>query len=142
VEDLYATIDTIQVGSTPFQTIKIECNRPLPESNIPLWMTAEYELCVRMRDRYSSSSWELKSLEAVCGRVCSQGIGCGAKRYVSDHVGAKLSFSLYPQDQIYKADPSTQGSMLIPIVSGLDKTTVSVATGHQEFHPFYLSAGT
>lgn len=31
--------------------------------------------------------------------------------------------------------------MLVPVVSGLDKTTVSVATGHQEFHPFYVSAG-
>lgn len=31
--------------------------------------------------------------------------------------------------------------MLVPAVSGLDKTTVSVATGHQEYHPFYISAG-
>ncbi|KAJ2921951.1 hypothetical protein H1R20_g15145, partial [Candolleomyces eurysporus] len=31
--------------------------------------------------------------------------------------------------------------MVVPIVSGLDKTTVSVATGHQEYHPFYFSAG-
>lgn len=31
--------------------------------------------------------------------------------------------------------------MLVPIVAGSDKATVSVATGHQEFHPVYLSAG-
>jgi len=31
--------------------------------------------------------------------------------------------------------------MFVPIVSGLDKTTVSVATGHQQYHPFYFSAG-
>lgn len=31
--------------------------------------------------------------------------------------------------------------MVVPIIGGSDKTTVSVATGHQEFHPFYLSLG-
>ena len=31
--------------------------------------------------------------------------------------------------------------MLTPVVLGADKTTVSVATGHQEFHPVYMSLG-
>lgn len=31
--------------------------------------------------------------------------------------------------------------MLVPIVAGSDKTTVSVATGHQEFHPVYAGVG-
>ena len=39
------------------------------------------------------------------------------------------------------ADPETHGSMLVPIILGADKTTVSVITGHQQFHPLYMSAG-
>ena len=31
--------------------------------------------------------------------------------------------------------------MLTPVVLGADKTTVSVATGHQEFHPVYMLLG-
>jgi len=31
--------------------------------------------------------------------------------------------------------------MLVPVVGGSDKTTVSVATGNQEFHPVYDSPG-
>ena len=31
--------------------------------------------------------------------------------------------------------------MFIPVIMGSDKTTVSVATGHQEFHPVYMSPG-
>ena len=31
--------------------------------------------------------------------------------------------------------------MLVPVTSGSDKTTVSVATGHQEYHPVYQSPG-
>ncbi|KAI9507792.1 hypothetical protein F5148DRAFT_1276064 [Russula earlei] len=38
-------------------------------------------------------------------------------------------------------DPQTYGAMLVPIFSGSDKTTVPVATGNQEYHPVYASAG-
>lgn len=31
--------------------------------------------------------------------------------------------------------------MFIPIIAGSDKTTVLVATGHQEYHPVYMSPG-
>lgn len=31
--------------------------------------------------------------------------------------------------------------MFVPIVAGSDKTTVSVATGHQMFHPVYMGPG-
>jgi Plavaka transposase len=31
--------------------------------------------------------------------------------------------------------------MLVSIIAGSDKTVVSVATGHQEFHPVYVSPG-
>ncbi|KAK7438087.1 hypothetical protein VKT23_018253 [Stygiomarasmius scandens] len=41
-------------------------------------------------------------------------------------------------DEIAK-DPNTHGSMFVPFAAGSDKTTVSVATGHQEYHPVYAS---
>ena len=31
--------------------------------------------------------------------------------------------------------------MLATVIAGSDKTTVSVATGNQEFHPVYMSLG-
>jgi hypothetical protein len=31
--------------------------------------------------------------------------------------------------------------MFIPIILGSDKMTVSIATGHNEYHPIYLSIG-
>jgi hypothetical protein len=42
---------------------------------------------------------------------------------------------------IYKMDHSTKGSLYVAIILGADKTTVSVATGHVEYHPLYLSIG-
>ncbi|KAL4244508.1 hypothetical protein ABKN59_010138 [Abortiporus biennis] len=38
-------------------------------------------------------------------------------------------------------DPDTHGAMLCPIILGVDKMTVSNATGHTEFHPVYMSIG-
>ncbi len=45
------------------------------------------------------------------------------------------------QTEIYEADPTTYGAMLVPIILGSDKTTVSVATGNVEYHPAYISIG-
>ena len=38
-------------------------------------------------------------------------------------------------------DPETQGSMFIHIVLGSDKTTILVATGHNQYWPLYMSIG-
>jgi hypothetical protein len=37
------------------------------------------------------------------------------------------------------ADPANHGCAFVAVVGGSDKTTVSVATGHQEYHPVYNS---
>jgi hypothetical protein len=34
-----------------------------------------------------------------------------------------------------------RGAMYLSILAGADKTTCSVATGHQEYHPLYMSPG-
>ena len=44
------------------------------------------------------------------------------------------------QDQIAEK-PETHGSMFVPIILGSDKTTVSVATGQNEYYPLYMSIG-
>ncbi|KAG6822806.1 hypothetical protein H0H92_012505, partial [Tricholoma furcatifolium] len=38
-------------------------------------------------------------------------------------------------------DPATHGATFCPIILGSDKTTVSVATGHTEYYPLYISNG-
>lgn len=38
-------------------------------------------------------------------------------------------------------DSSTHGSLFVPVILGSDKTTVSVATGQNNFYPLYLSIG-
>jgi len=42
---------------------------------------------------------------------------------------------------IIAQDPDTHRSMFVPIILGSDKTTVSVATGHNQYWPVYMSIG-
>ena len=50
------------------------------------------------------------------------------------------SLILEEQDKISQ-DPKTHGSMLVPIILGSDKTTLSVATSHNEYYLLYVSIG-
>ena len=60
------------------------------------------------------------------------------KRYVSSHY---IFIDLTDDQDVISQDPLTRGSMFVPIVAGSDKTTVSVGTGSQEYHPVYASLG-
>jgi hypothetical protein len=60
-------------------------------------------------------------------------------------VGGLLAINNYimtivEQDKIVE-DPENHGAMFVPVVLGSDKTTVSVATGNNEYWPLYLSVG-
>jgi hypothetical protein len=38
-------------------------------------------------------------------------------------------------------DQETHGAMFVPVILGSDKTTVSVATGQNEYYPLYAGIG-
>lgn len=46
-EDLYKTIDLIQLGDAPWKSHKILYQGPRPPGTPPKWMTETYELCTR-----------------------------------------------------------------------------------------------
>ena len=48
--------------------------------------------------------------------------------------------SLSAQTEIAE-NPNTHGTMLMPVGLGADKTTVTVGTGNQDFHPMYTFVG-
>lgn len=45
------------------------------------------------------------------------------------------------QDYVAMENRAARGAMLVTVITGLDKATVSVRTGHQESHPMYASPG-
>ncbi|TFK24547.1 hypothetical protein FA15DRAFT_704530 [Coprinopsis marcescibilis] len=140
VKDMYKSIDNIQHGSAPFSTVTFEYSGPFPD-NPPTWMTQPYELCVRdarevLRNQLSTAEF----VDQFETRPYRQFEKEGEKQRVWTNLMSG-EWAWEEADTIFSDVYGSEGAMLVPVVSGLDKTTVSVATGHQEYHPFYISAG-
>ncbi|KAH9910697.1 uncharacterized protein BXZ73DRAFT_57860 [Epithele typhae] len=135
--DIEDAIDDIPFGDAAWTTIAIRYRGPVgPDS--PSWKRQVY--LVHTRDALTvaeciAANAEFKDMfdyvpyeeytAPDCRRVCNLMSGQWAFR-MATHISE---------------DPDTHGSMLVPIILGADKTTVSVATGNQEYHPVYMSLG-
>ncbi|KAJ7312556.1 hypothetical protein DFH08DRAFT_918007 [Mycena albidolilacea] len=136
--ELYSTIDEIQSGDMPWKTYEMRYSGPLPPGAAPKWMTQTYELCTRnLRDVLHH---QLKSPDF-------KGFVDMVPYRQFNHAGHRVWSNLMSGDWAWKqadliaADPANHGCAFVPVVGGNDKTTVSVATGHQEYHPVYASPG-
>jgi Plavaka transposase len=155
-QELYALIDSIQDGDVPWDSFSVTFNGDLPTPAIPLppWAHQEYEVWFRdplrvMESQLANTNFKGK-IDYAPKRVFRK-----EKRQYQDllsgnwawrqavRFGVCNSFQKlidYIQD-ILAADPKMHGAMFAPVVLGSDKTTVSVATGQNDFYPLYGSLG-
>lgn len=153
-EDLYSTIDSIRLGSASWESFTVRYTGPLTAKSAP-WKRATYEVHTRnalevVEDQVGSADF-VDKFDYIPFEEYTEP---GQRRWsnlMSGHWAKKKSVCLcytiftflklmHVQDEIAR-DPATHGSMFVPIGSGADKTTVSVATGNTEFHPYYLFVG-
>jgi len=156
-EDLHATIDSSTLGDIPWQCLVTGIPGDTDEHSLS-WMRTHYEV------------WYCDPEAVVSAMLSNPGFGgqfdmCpyvdldarGKHRWNNVMSGnlawwhsVSVSVSLLSgnvslwcciQDEIFASDPTTKGSMFCPIILRSDKTTVSVVTGHVEYHPLYLSIG-
>ncbi|KAI0283461.1 hypothetical protein BC826DRAFT_1093833 [Russula brevipes] len=102
-------------------------------ANAPNWMSTPYEV------------WFRDPLTVMEGQIGN----CDFKDQVD--YAPKQVFSIAKKRQftdfmsgdwdIIAEDPETHGAMFVPVILGSDKTTVSVATGHNEYYPLYGGIG-
>ncbi len=64
--------------------------------------------------------------------------GHGVKLYVNSFICVTL---LILSQNIIAQDPNNHDTTFVPTIFESDKTTVSVATGQNEYYPFYMSNG-
>lgn len=153
-DDLYNTIDSIQASNTPWRSYKFSYVGPKP-ANPSAWMEETYELNTHdalhvLEQQLATSDFDGQTNYIPYQEFNSKG-DCAHSNLMSGHwafceaVGFSFAqagwyANIKIQDTITH-DKSTHGSMLVPVIAGSDKTTVSVATGHQEYHPVYISPG-
>ncbi|KAJ7038606.1 hypothetical protein C8F04DRAFT_951033, partial [Mycena alexandri] len=135
---LYAAIDRIQQGDAPWQTHNVRYSGPLPPGTPPRWMTQTYELCVRDLREVLHNQLSTRSFKDHIDYVPYRQFNHAGKRAWSNLMSGDWAWK--QADEITR-DPDNHGCAFVPVVAGSDKTTVSVATGHQEYHPVYASPG-
>ena len=153
--DLHLQIDAVKLGNIPWRSYTAQYQWLYPENGpIPEWMATKYQLWYR--DPRQVIHHILMNPEFASGiDYAPRRDFCEEERRYQDfmsgnwawdqcvrmqHITRYCTLTITLQD-IIATDPTTHGSMFVPIILGSDKTTVSVATGQQAYQPVYLSIG-
>ncbi|KAH9029569.1 hypothetical protein EDB85DRAFT_2074436 [Lactarius pseudohatsudake] len=136
--EMYGTIDSISAGGVAWTTYQLSYSRPQPTGTLPRWMQDTYELNVRNVLSVFEEQLASKEFEGKFEYMPYEEYDKKGSRIYSNLMSGNWAFR---EADTITQDKKTHGSMFVPIIAGSDKTTVSVATGHQEYHPVYVSLG-
>ncbi|KAJ7213376.1 hypothetical protein GGX14DRAFT_534177 [Mycena pura] len=138
-EDLYATIDATEQGHVAWQAFEVAYDGPdLDVPNAPAWKRKTYTVYFRdphdvLRQQLTNPDFK-NELDLTPQQVYDENGDREYKNFMSGQWA-------WRQADIIAQDPSTHGSVFVPVISGSDKTTTSVATGQNDFYPLYLTNG-
>ncbi|KAF8122990.1 hypothetical protein EV363DRAFT_1455925 [Boletus edulis] len=137
-QDLYKTIDSTPLGDVKWESFSVKYTGERPAAGPP-WMNDNYEVWFRDPRQLVHSIlgnpefanetdfWAYREFKTATD-----------KRQFHDFMSANWAWE---QSDLIAEDVGTHGSTFVPIILGSDKTTVSVATGQNDFYPLYLSVG-
>ncbi|KAI0669487.1 hypothetical protein C8Q78DRAFT_1070632 [Trametes maxima] len=139
--ELYATIDSTSLGTVKWESFDLAYPvgmRPQQASDVPSWMEKKYD--VWYRDIHDLARNMLLNPDF------SSLMDFGPIRVYNANSDTKLGNFMsvdwaWSQADIISTYPESHGLMFVPIILGSDKTTVSIATGQNEYYPLYLSIG-
>jgi len=153
--DMYNTIDSTPLGDLAWESFSLQYNRTQPVENVPSWMEAEYNIwfwdpCILVHNLLSNPDFKSDFNYASFQEHTTDGThhfqdfmsrNWAWTQVVSLHHHLFDLVLILVIKDIIAEDPKTHGSIFCPIILGSDKTIVSVATGHNEYWPIYLSIG-
>ncbi|KAF8415957.1 hypothetical protein L210DRAFT_3616358 [Boletus edulis BED1] len=137
-KDLYDAIDATPLGDVPWESFKLKYDGERP-AVVPPWMNQSYEFWFRpayslVADMLSHTDFE-GEIDYVPYRDFSKD---NEERHYENFLSGDWAWT---QVDKIADDPTTHGGMFVPIILSSDKTTVSVATGQNDYWPVYLSIG-
>ncbi|KAI0295051.1 hypothetical protein B0F90DRAFT_1811552 [Multifurca ochricompacta] len=139
-QDLYAKIDSSPLGDVPWQCFITGFSEDLHMPvDAPSWKQTSYEVWYRDPDLAISAMLDNPDFEGHFDVRPYMELDEHGQRCWGDIMSANVSWKHC--DEIFASNADAFGAMYCPIILGCDKTTVSVATGHVEYHPLYLSIG-
>ncbi|KAG1880017.1 hypothetical protein F4604DRAFT_1879912 [Suillus subluteus] len=137
--DLYKTIDKTPLGDVRWQSFSVHYNGERPDTDAPPWMDQVFDV------------WYHDPREVICNMLANPDYAKefdyrpyrkfstdDDERQWKDFMSGDWAWD---QADIISEDPDSHGSTFVPVVLGSDKTTVSIATGNNEYYPLYASIG-
>ncbi|KAF9816376.1 hypothetical protein IEO21_04129 [Rhodonia placenta] len=138
VENMYSTIDATELGDAPWESFVGEYTGPQPDDDVPSWMSTKYHIWKRDVRTVLHHLLGNPTFDGEIDLVPYRDFDADGERQFVNVMSADWA---YRQADKIAEDPTTHGAMFAPILLGSDKTTVSVATGQNEYYPLYLSLG-
>ncbi|KAI1785118.1 hypothetical protein LXA43DRAFT_900463 [Ganoderma leucocontextum] len=136
-DDMLKMIEALPFGDLPWTTFHVKYTGPItPET--PTWKLQTYIVYTRnplhlaeqmARSADFRNSWDYAPYEEYTAEHSRRFCNLMSGRWA------------FKQADIIAANPQLHGAMLTPVILGADKTTVSVISGHQQYHPVYMSLG-
>ncbi|KAH9159138.1 hypothetical protein EDB89DRAFT_1866273, partial [Lactarius sanguifluus] len=136
-DSLYATIDAMPFGDAVWQGFSLSYNGPRPD-NMPEWMTMTYDVWHRDACQLLHNMLTNLDFDDEFDYVPFHKFNAQKRRRWRDFMSGDWAWK---EANTISNNPETHGAMLIPIILGSDKTTVSVVMGHNEYYPVYMSIG-
>ena len=134
---LLETIDSTPVGDAPWNGFTSYYDGPLLP-NAPEWMTTGYDVWYRDPLQLLHNLLANWDFDNEFDYVPFREFDAKKKRRWRDFMSGDWAWK---EADIIAQDPATHGSLLVPLILGSDKTTVSIAMGQNEYYPVYLSIG-
>ncbi|KAF9007427.1 hypothetical protein BDQ17DRAFT_1388955 [Cyathus striatus] len=135
---LYDTIDSIPLGNILWQAFTVEYSGDIPD-NAPSWMSQPYEVWFHDPLSVMEAQFGNSGLAKEIDFAPKQIKGKDGQRQYCDFMSGNWAWN--QADEIARDHPDTHGSVFAPVILGSDKTTVSVATGQNEYYLLYASLG-
>ncbi|KAF7344723.1 hypothetical protein MVEN_01633000 [Mycena venus] len=135
---LYNTIDATELDHVPWQSFEVCYNLPIPLGDTTPWKTQKYT--VYFRDPHLILRGQLANpdFKDEMDYTPKQVFAADGSREYEDFMSGNWAWK---QATEIARDPKTHGAVYVPAILGSDKTTVSVATGQNDYYPLYLSNG-
>ncbi|KAG5634585.1 hypothetical protein H0H81_001453 [Sphagnurus paluster] len=134
--DMYQAIDATHLGDAPWKCFSTTYNGEISPDD-PSWKSATYEVWYHDPDVILSNMLENPDYRGQFNYAPYLRRDSNGQRTWSDFMSG--NFVWKHVDAIMAENINNQDAMYCPIILGSDKTTVSVATGHVEYHPLYMS---
>ncbi|KAG1868313.1 hypothetical protein DFJ58DRAFT_714245 [Suillus subalutaceus] len=129
--NLYKTIDSTPVGDVKWQSFNVRYTGEKPAHNVPPWMTESHEV---IRNMLANPDYAKEMDYWPYREFSTDGNECQWQDFMSGD-------RAWNQADIISKDSDTAGLTFVPVILSSDKTTVSVATGANDYYPLYVSIG-